>query len=247
MLIPTPAPPATSVPPRAEYLVKHPATGVEVKLTKEQFDEFLSIGRMPESGTSEKTAGSPETAAASSPSSPPRLPEPTPTPGNGEMSLDSPQLAQELAYLVHQLINEEREKQGLGPLQYDAELASIAEAHSNDMAMHSYFSHVNLAGEDPTDRGAQQGYNCRKDYGSHYTYGLAENIHQGWLYGSITYIGAAVIKDWHSVEELATIAVQGWMNSPGHRANILNRSYDKEGIGVAVAPDERVYFTQNFC
>lgn len=41
--------------------------------------------------------------------------------------------------------------------------------------------------------------------------------------------------------------VDSWMNSPGHRANILNPDYDRAGIGVAVDAEEAVYATQNFC
>jgi hypothetical protein len=50
-----------------------------------------------------------------------------------------------------------------------------------------------------------------------------------------------------NMEEIAKQVVNGWMNSPGHRANILNGRYDREGIGVAVSSDEKVYFTQDFC
>ena len=56
-----------------------------------------------------------------------------------------------------------------------------------------------------------------------------------------------VSKDYHSLEELANLVVDGWMDSPGHRENILNSSYDVEGIGVAINDDEEVYVTQNFC
>lgn len=116
------------------------------------------------------------------------------------------------------------------------------------MASRNYFSHTNLIGQSPTDRGATVGYDCRKDYGSYYTYGLAENIFQGSLYSQYwTRNGVVVRKDYHSLDELASLVVDGWMDSPGHRQNIVDTSYDSEGIGVAIDSDEKVYVTQNFC
>ena len=92
------------------------------------------------------------------------------------------------------------------------------------------------------------GYDCRKDFGSYYTYGLAENIYSGTLYSQYwTRNGVVVNKDYSELDEFAFVVVDGWMNSPGHRENILDGSYDVEGIGVAVSADERVYVTQNFC
>lgn len=92
------------------------------------------------------------------------------------------------------------------------------------------------------------GYDCRKDFGSYYTFGLAENIYQAWLYGQYwTQFGVVVSKDYYELEELASLVVDGWMDSPGHRDNILDSSYDREGIDIAISADEQVYVTQNFC
>ena len=239
-------PTVTPIPPSSfAFLVNHPETGVEVALTREQFDEFLATGKMPVTigfdATPHSTASRPEPTLTST-----LIPAPTPRPTLGPVT--QTHQVEEMARLVHQLTNEERREHGLGALEYDAKLASIAKFHSEDMADFGYFSHTNLAGESPTDRGTRQGYDCRKDYGSYFTFGLAENIFQGGLYGSTTNLnGVLVSKDWYTLEEIAEITVNGWMNSPGHRANILDSSYDKEGIGVAVSSDERVYFTQNFC
>lgn len=153
----------------------------------------------------------------------------------------------ELEALVHNLINSERAKQGLHTLRFDRDIAAIARNHSVDMARMGYFSHTNPQGQDSTDRGANAGYDCIKDYGSYYTHGLAENIYQGWLASSITYINGSPIHDWNNQEEIAAIAVEGWMKSSGHRENILDASYDRTGIGVAIAKDGKVYLTQNFC
>jgi len=153
----------------------------------------------------------------------------------------------ELEKKIHELINKERRKQGLQPLRLDEKLSIIARKHSKDMAENDYFSHTNLRGKSSTDRGIKEGYYCRKDFGSYYTEGLAENIFQNWLYDSITYYDGIPIHNWNTMEDLAQSTVQGWMESPGHKNNILNPSFDREGIGVAIADSGKVYITQDFC
>jgi uncharacterized protein YkwD len=148
---------------------------------------------------------------------------------------------------VHELINKQRTENGLGALQFDPALADIARNHSEDMAAQDYFAHVNPAGQDPTARGIAAGYSCRKNYGSYYTYGLAENLFQNNLYSSATYYSnRTTVYSWTSPEEIAQSSVAGWMNSSGHRENILTPSYGREGIGVAIV-SEKVYITEDFC
>ena len=153
----------------------------------------------------------------------------------------------ELAMQVHELVNEERQAAGLLKLDYDSELALIAEAHSEDMVSRDYFEHVNPDGQDPSARAEAGGYDCIKDYGDYYTVGIAENLLQGWNYDSIRYVAGIAIYDWSTSEEIAKDAVEGWMGSEGHRKNILTEGYDREGIGVAFGPDGEVYITENFC
>ncbi|MDD1700884.1 MAG: CAP domain-containing protein, partial [Methanoregula sp.] len=110
-----------------------------------------------------------------------------------------------------------------------------------------YFAHVNPAGQDPTSRATADGYTCRKTYGSYYTYGIAENLFQNNLYSSATfYNNRETVYNWNSPEAIAQTTVAGWMNSSGHKKNILTRTFDREGIGVAIA-SEKVYITENFC
>jgi uncharacterized protein YkwD len=153
-----------------------------------------------------------------------------------------------LEQLIHELINRQRAIDGIAPMILDPALCDIARDHSEDMAALNYFAHVDPGGENPTDRGADAGYNCRKDYASYYTYGIAENIFQNNLYSSATYYSnGKTVYDWSSQEEIAQTTVGGWMNSTGHRENILTPSFDREGIGVAIAPDNKVYITEDFC
>ena len=169
-------------------------------------------------------------------------PTPTPTPTASEIDI------RELEDLTHDLLNLQRVMHGIAPLDHVEKIRLIARSHSEDMATKDYLLHVNLAGLDPTDRGNRAGYECRKDYGSYFTYGLAENIHQGWTFGSYQMVNGKMVNvDWLTLEEMAQSAVDGWMNSPGHRQNILDSSYDRAGMGVAIAEDGKVFFTHNFC
>lgn len=148
----------------------------------------------------------------------------------------------ELEQRVHILINEERINYGLKPLIWDDKIALIAREHSQDMAINDFFSHDNPDGEDPTDRGNRHGYSCRKDYGSYYTYGLAENIALTPIYSNVVDCGSTT-----SLDNLAGCIVDGWMTSPGHRENILTSTYTKTGVGIAYSNNDEAYSTQNFC
>jgi len=116
---------------------------------------------------------------------------------------------------VVSLTNAERAKAGCGALRVDQRLVTAAKRHSADMAANNYFSHTSQNGDSPWDRMAAAGY---PDAG-------AENIAKGYP------TAAAVVK--------------GWMNSPGHRANILNCGLRAIGVGMAPGPGGP-YWTQNF-
>ena len=152
-----------------------------------------------------------------------------------------------LERLIHERTNEQRPQRQLSTLAYDEDLVIIARGHSRDMAETDFFAHTNPRGQDATDRARAVGYGCRKDYGSYYTDGVAENIFQAWLYSSAVEVGYQTIKNWTTQAELAVNIVDGWMESPGHRQNILEETYDREGIGLSITRDDKVFVTQNFC
>lgn len=152
-----------------------------------------------------------------------------------------------LASRIHELVNKERTANGLTVLSEDNALAALALSHSTDMAAHNYFSHTDLSGSDPTARGNASGILCRKDYGSYYTYGIGENLFQNNLYTSVTLTSGTYSYAWSTEEEIAPSTVAGWMNSYGHRKNILTPTYGSEGIGVAISADDKVYITGDFC
>ena len=181
-------------------------------------------------------------AATNTPTATP-APATTPTPtSTNEIEV------RQLEDLVHRLINDQRMIHGVDPIDHVEAIRLIAREHSEDMAARGYFSHESPEGFDPSDRAQQAGYSCRKDYGSYYTIGLAENIHQGWLFAGYRIVnGVTTPHNPLSPEQIAQQAVTGWMNSPGHRNNILDSSYDRAGLGVAIADDGKVFMTQNFC
>lgn len=148
---------------------------------------------------------------------------------------------------IHELVNRERQKQGLKPLELDPRLAEIARGHSEDMAKRNYFGHQSPEGLSPTDRGKIAGYPLRKKLGRGYTEGLAENVFKGTLYRSMTRMLGLTRYHWMTESELANKIVAGWMKSPGHRKNILTATYDKEGIGAGVSKaGYELYVTQVF-
>ena len=118
---------------------------------------------------------------------------------------------------IHRLINIERANHGLAPLQLSSELSRVAESHSQDMASKDYFSHTSPEGLSPFDRIKGAGIS----YGA-----AAENIAAG--------------------QKTAESVVKAWMNSDGHRKNILNANYKKTGIGVVNGGSYGIYHTQLF-
>jgi uncharacterized protein YkwD len=126
---------------------------------------------------------------------------------------------------VLQLTNAERAKAGLNPLQFNAQLNNAAQSHSQDMALGDYFSHTGSNGSLVSDRALGAGYK--------YSY-VGENIAAGQV----------------TPQEV----VEAWMNSPGHKANIMNPYFQEIGIGYYYLDmysdtgnnNFNHYWTQNF-
>ena len=112
------------------------------------------------------------------------------------------------------LVNKERAKNGLKALTMDENVRKVARTKSSDMSTKNYFSHTSPTYGSPFD--------MLKSFGISYK-SAGENIAQGYT--------------------TAEAVVNGWMNSSGHRANILNASYTKIGIGYETDGN---YWTQMF-
>ena len=137
---------------------------------------------------------------------------------------------------VFKFTNAARVEEGLEPFQHDAAISTIARAHSESMAVRG-FGHV-VQGKGPTDRALDAGYGCRAYHGEgSYSYGLSENISKSSK-PNRPWLGEDVPK------KMARQLVDGWMDSPGHRENILAVESRKLGVGVYV--NDWVYATQNF-
>ena len=120
-------------------------------------------------------------------------------------------------------MNTERTKNNLPALAWNATLASVARAHSADMAKNKYFDHTDLSGCSSACRVTNAGYTWRA---------VGENIYTMQGYNL-------------SADATAQMIVSGWMNSPGHRANILDSQYQEDGVGVAQLGDS-TYITADY-
>ncbi|MCU0253760.1 MAG: CAP domain-containing protein [Acidobacteria bacterium] len=156
--------------------------------------------------------------------------------------------AAEVEARIAERVNAERARAGLPLLASDPKLAEVARRHAMDMAARRYFDHVSPDGKDPERRGLDAGYSCRKDHGTYITHGLGENIFQSAVFSSVTFgSGGTRTYQWIGADEIARQVVDGWMGSEGHRENLLKRSFDRQGIGVAITSGGKVYVTQDLC
>ena len=160
---------------------------------------------------------------------------------------------------IHEMINAQRRTYALPELGLDPALSGVARYHSSDMTFRGYFSHGTPEGRMPVDRARIAGYPVRKTVGSAIYEGIGENIAKIPLHESCREVtsfieypggirqvtGRRREYSWYTQQELAAKTVGGWMNSPGHRENILRRHYQREGIGVTFAGDF-AHITQNF-
>jgi len=139
----------------------------------------------------------------------------------------------EIEKQVHHFTNLEREKHGLQTLEYNTELSKIAKIHSQDMLERDFFDHASPDGCDPACRYQKSNYSCNSQMGVI----AGENLHW-WHYADNIF--------WQSPQQVGRETVASWMESPGHRENILFSMYQNEGIGVVITFQE-FFITQNFC
>ncbi|MEV8567937.1 CAP domain-containing protein [Streptomyces sp. NPDC051322] len=171
-----------------------------------------SPGRSGHASKSKPKASAPTSDRATAPAdrgatrsvSPTRTATATATPERSGSARTSPATSSETAAAaaVLSLVNQQRATAGCRPVQANADLAALARAFSDDMAARDFFDHTDPDGDTPWDRADQAGV---KGLGG-------ENIARG--------------------QADAAAVMQAWMNSPGHRANILNCDYRTLGVGV---------------
>jgi len=118
---------------------------------------------------------------------------------------------------VVDLVNQERAANGLAALKVNAKLTTVAETKAADMRDNNYFSHTSPTYGSPFD--------MMKKFGVSYT-AAGENIAMG--------------------QQTPQAVMTGWMNSSGHRANILNSSFTEIGVGYVTAGNGQTYWVQEF-
>lgn len=104
---------------------------------------------------------------------------------------------------VRCLVNQRRADAGLGALRFDRRAANAAQRHTNDMVRRRYFDHTSPGGSSVGDRLSGSGMRWAD---------VGENIAVG--------------------QRTPAAVVRGWMKSPGHRANIMNRRFTVLGVGT---------------
>lgn len=114
------------------------------------------------------------------------------------------------------IVNRERADNGCGSVVINNDLAEAARLHSQDQGEHTNMSHTGSDGSSFVDRARRAGYDNP----------IGENVAMGY--------------------ETPAAVMDGWMNSAGHRANILNCDAKAMGVGVATGADGRLYWTQVF-
>ena len=115
------------------------------------------------------------------------------------------------------LHNQERAAAGLSALRLDSTLVAIARRRAQDMAANNYFSHTSPSGETAFSLMSAAGY----------SYQMA---------------GENIARNNYPDTQTVQVAMQGFMNSSGHRANILSGGYRRVGIGAAVGAGGMKYF-----
>ena len=157
-----------------------------------------------------------------------------------------------LADLVFDLTNEERARHGLQRVSRSTALDRVATAHSTDMAARNYFSHttkgvLRRANLGDRMRGAGvQFTRATENIAMHPV--VVQKMYEIWNVG-LTSRRREIGRRGITYGDMAAKVMDGWMNSPGHRQNILDANVTELGVGCAVGDRKEcpyVYVTQNF-
>lgn len=126
-----------------------------------------------------------------------------------------------LEHQAFDLINKKRRENGLQPLVWSDQLETVAKVHSDNMAEYKFFSHKGLDNKYVSDR--------------------ADAAHVGTWRA----IGENIAVN-RGYSDPVGFAVELWLESAGHRRNLLDSNWKESAIGVSVAEDGSYYFTQVF-
>lgn len=198
--------------------VVNKTTPAAAKPVQKETEAAKPVEKAPAAPVEEKPATTP-TKTAETPAKAPAATTPAPAPAEAKPAQTPAANTADVkvpaaVQQVVDLTNQERAKQGLKALQIDTNLTKSAQAKSQDMKDKNYFSHTSPTYGSPFDQ--------MKTFGVTYK-SAGENIAMGQ----------------RTPQEVVT----GWMNSPGHRENIMNPAYTHIGVGLS---DSGFYWTQQF-
>lgn len=142
---------------------------------------------------------------------------------------DTGVIGSEASSIIFTLTNEARAADGAAPLEWDEDLAEIARTYADRMVEQKFFSHTDPDGHDQSYRAQEAGYQTVKEIEGGQRIGVSENI---------AYMGTGNVVRYGYVnptdpESIARAIMDGWMNSPGHRTNILDPLSDRIGVGMS--------------
>ncbi|GAB3971945.1 CAP domain-containing protein [Plantactinospora veratri] len=189
-------------------------------------EETADPGTPDPTGTAEQTAAPEPTATATRPAPKPRATTTKPKPSRttspaarrtpARSGSGAGAAGSSQEAQVLAIVNQERSANGCGAVVINSDLAEAARLHSQDQGEHTNMSHTGSDGSDFVERARRAGYDRP----------IGENVAMGY--------------------QTAAAVMDGWMNSSGHRANILNCDAKAMGVGVATGADGRLYWTQVF-
>jgi uncharacterized protein YkwD len=140
--------------------------------------------------------------------------------------------------LILERTNTVRNTHSLSKLSEGKTPTRFAEQHSQDMGEHDFYGHQGPNGISAEERMKQISNACSGP--------ASENAHRAPLRRDVQIYGSEQKVNIFKEDELAKYAVQGWMNSPGHRENMLDSRWSQAGVGVYVE-NKTVYMTIVFC
>jgi uncharacterized protein YkwD len=129
------------------------------------------------------------------------------------------QSIEQMEAATRSLVNAERKKRGLQPLKHNEALSKIARSYSRRMSKEDFFSHYDPAGKSVSDRVKSAKISYRM---------VGENLAMNY-----------------NVPDPIRTAVKGWLESPGHRENMLRKDFSETGLGIW-KEGKTYHFTQMF-
>jgi uncharacterized protein YkwD len=174
-------------------------------------------------------------------SSTPQEPPSPERPATPQLPAGPPLDVSTLERLLFDEVNRARAARRRRAVHHDDDLAAMAREHSQEMAAHRYLDHFDRQGQSPARRARRHGRTCE----------VGENLFTTLAYDSYRLVrGGREITmsfQWKSATGLARETVHGWLESPPHRATLLDPHFKRQGIGVAMAENHTVYVTQTLC